>query len=128
MNATVQEWLRKAEADYKTAQRENQATQDFNHDAVCFHAQPCIEKWMKALLIQLDVIPPKTHDLVQLDQLLAQRCKQWSCPVEELRFLSRAAVDFRYPGEEADAQEAAEAFAIATRLRQKLFAILPPSP
>ena len=79
---------------------------------------------MKALLIHLGIVPPRTHDLTELDRLLAPVCSQWSWPAQELRFLTRAAVDFRYPGESADPEEAAESLDIATRLRANLRALL----
>ena len=124
MNETIKEWLAKAEGDYRTASREAQAVESPNYDAVCFHAQQCVEKLMKALLIQNAVVPPRTHDLPQLDQLLQAACPDWSWPVEELRFVTRAAVDFRYPGEMADADEAREAFAICGRIREKLLPMI----
>lgn len=81
MNDTVNEWISKAEGDYATARRELRAAESPNFDAVCFHAQQCIEKLMKALLIRLGVVPPKTHDLVILDRLLTPVAKgglgQW---------------------------------------------------
>ncbi len=124
MNDTVREWLEKAEKDYATARRELAAQEDLNYDAVCFHAQQCIEKLMKALLIQRSVMSGKTHDLAYLHQLLTPVCPEWSCPLEDLRFLTRAAVAFRYPGEAADREDAAQAFDIATRLREKLLLLL----
>jgi len=74
MNGTVKEWVLKAEADFATAGRELQATANPNYDAVCFHAQQCVEKLMKALLIHLGVTPPKTHDLGALEALLTPVC------------------------------------------------------
>jgi len=68
---------------------------------------------MKALLIRRGVTPPKTHDLVRLDGMLRAACSQWAWSLEDLRFLTRAAVDFRYPGEAADKEQAVEALAIA---------------
>ncbi|MBM4293330.1 MAG: HEPN domain-containing protein [Deltaproteobacteria bacterium] len=124
MTATVKEWIDKAEKDFATAGREMRAEDEPNYDAVCFHAQQCIEKLMKAPLIHLGVNPTKTHDLAYLDQFLAPVCPQWSWPVEELRFLTRAAVTFRYPGESAEKEEAAQALEIAGRLRQKLLPLL----
>ena len=124
MNDTVKEWIDKAERDLATARRELAAVEQANYDAVCFHAQQCIEKLMKALLIHLGVIPTKTHDLSFLDQLLTPICPKWSWPSDDLRFLSRAAVAFRYPGESADREEAAQAFDIATRVREKLLLLL----
>jgi hypothetical protein len=77
---------------------------------------------MKGLMI-LGVIPPKSHDLFHLDQLLSPVCQEWSWPTEDLRFLTRAAVDFRYPGESADHEEATQAFDIATRMREQLLSL-----
>ena len=128
MNATVREWVSKAEGDYRTAERELHPTGTPNFDAVCFHAEQCAEKLMKALLIHLGVTPPRSHDLVALDRLLTPACQSWSWPVEELRLLTRAAVDFRYPGESADHKEASEALEIVTRMRTKLLPLFGMSP
>ncbi len=124
MNATVKEWLNKAEKDFATACRELAAVDNPNYDAACFHAQQCIEKLMKGLMIHLGVIPNKTHDLAYLNQLLTPACTEWSWPSEDLRFLTRAAVAFRYPGESADKEEAQKALQIAAGLRDKLLALL----
>jgi HEPN domain-containing protein len=124
MNGTVKEWVSKAEGDYATAARELHAPESPNYDAACFHAEQCVEKLMKALLIHSGVTPPRTHDLAVLDRLLVPACQRWSWPVEELRLLTRAAVDFRYPGESADETEASESFEIATRMRAALRCLL----
>ncbi len=124
MNDTVKEWIDKAERDLATAKRELATVEQPNYDAVCFHAQQGIEKLMKALLIQLGAIPTKTHDLSFLDQLLSPVCPKWSWPSDDLRFLTRAAVAFRYPGESADREEAAQALDISDRLRGKLLLLL----
>jgi HEPN domain-containing protein len=50
MNPITNEWIDKAEGDFATAQRELQVVNDANYDAVCFHAQQCIEKYLKARL------------------------------------------------------------------------------
>jgi HEPN domain-containing protein len=120
MNATVKEWIAKAEADFATAGRERRARKNPNYDAICFHAQQGVEKLMKGLLILRGVIPPKTHDLVQLSELLCPACPQWSWPVEELRSVSRAAVMFRYPGESATRQDAIEVLGLARQIRRAL--------
>jgi HEPN domain-containing protein len=124
MNDTVKEWLHKAEKDYATAKRELAALEEPNYDAVCFHAQQCIEKLLKGLLIQRGIVPTKTHDLAYLGQLLVPLCPEWSSSVEDLRFLTRAAVAFRYPGESADREEAALSLDIATHLRKNLLSLI----
>ncbi len=70
MSALVEEWVKKADADFATAQREIAVTKTPNYDAVCFHAQQCCEKLMKALLLSVGVTPPRTHDLAYLATLL----------------------------------------------------------
>ena len=44
--------------------------------------------------------------------------------VEELRFLTRAAVEFRYPGEAADKDDAQRALAVAGAMRRLLLSLL----
>jgi HEPN domain-containing protein len=51
MNDTTREWFTKAEADCRTAERELAALEAPNFDAVCFHAQQCVEKTMKGILL-----------------------------------------------------------------------------
>jgi hypothetical protein len=69
-------------------------------------------------------MPPKTHDLVLLDGLLTPVCDGWSWPLEELRFLTRASVAFRYPGETADKDEAMDALKITQNIREAILRII----
>ena len=123
MNEVVREWIDKSEGDYLTATREVQADPP-NFDAVCFHAQQCVEKLMKAALIVRGQVPPKTHDLTVLSGLLASIDPQWNWPVEQLRLLSRSAVICRYPGESADREEAEAALEISKAMREHLLSLL----
>lgn len=120
MNEIVEEWIDKAEADFATAKREFAVTETTNFDAVCFHAQQCIEKLMKGLLIAHGVTPPKIHDLAHLSRLLSPVCAEWNWPLQELHFLSLAAVEFRYPGESSDREDASRALDICRRIRSRL--------
>lgn len=124
MNATVRDWVAKAEGDLTVARREMRARTDPNFDVVCYLAQQGVEKWMKAVLIHAREVPPKTHDLVVLSDLLTQRFPTWTWPVEELRLLSRAAVVYRYPGESATRAEARNILDLAGRLRNAVKAVL----
>ncbi|MBI2190739.1 MAG: HEPN domain-containing protein [Planctomycetes bacterium] len=56
MNETVREWIAKAQGDYATASRELQVKENPNFDAVCYHAEQCVEKLMKGLLIHLGAV------------------------------------------------------------------------
>jgi HEPN domain-containing protein len=119
MSALVDEWIKKAEADFDTAEREFAVAVNTNYDAVCFHSQQCVEKLMKALLLRFGEVPPKTHDLNHLSRLLAEFIEiTWR--KHELRFLASAAVEYRYPGETATREDGLRALDICKRLRSRL--------
>jgi len=90
-------------------ERECQATENPNYDGICFHAQQCAEKYLKARLCEEDITFSKIHDLVALlDQVLEVE-PAWESFREDLAYLSDFAVTFRYPGESADAESAIDA-------------------
>ncbi len=123
MNVVVREWIDKAERDSLTAVREA-AAEPPNYDAVCFYAQQSVEKLFKALLTAMGTMPPKTHDLTVLSQLLSSVFPEWKWPVEPLRLLSSAAVAFRYPGELAGPREADAALGASKDVRVPLLKLL----
>jgi len=124
MNKTLQEWIAKAEGDFCTAQRESQAADYPNYDAVCFHAQQCVEKLLKAVLIQRQVLAPKTHDLLQLHLLVRANVSSWRANLRSLEALSRGAVAYRYPGEKASKAQATRSLGACRRLRLALHQLL----
>jgi HEPN domain-containing protein len=97
----ISEWIAKAEGDYTTALREYRARKSPNYDAACFHAQQCVEKYLKAFLQKRQVLFAKTHDL----GVLLDACIKHSSLLEgwrdQFEMLSQYAVLFRYPGESA---------------------------
>ena len=120
MNVVVREWVSKAEGDYATAVREYRARKSPNYDAACFHAQQCIEKYLKGFLQARAVTFAKTHSLpVLLDQCLKIR-PMWKSLRNDLKDLTRYAVQFRYPGESADRENAKAALRIMKRCRQEI--------
>jgi len=50
MKPMTAECLAKAEGDFTMLQREMRARKDPNYDGICFHAQQCAEKYLKARL------------------------------------------------------------------------------
>ena len=65
------EWVEKAEADYKAAAALNRRRKEPLPDIVCYHCQQSAEKYLKAYLIAQSMPPPHIHDLVQLLGLAA---------------------------------------------------------
>lgn len=66
MHALTSEWIAKAEADWRVANREMRVQRGASYDAVCFHCQQCAEKYLKAFLQEQGHHIPKIHDLNQL--------------------------------------------------------------
>jgi HEPN domain-containing protein len=126
MNGPVEEWIAKSDDDFRVAEREFAVLNTPSYDAVCYHSQQSIEKLMKAVLIKNSTNPPRTHDLTILKDLIVVCQPEWSHPVEDLRFLTLAAVHYRYPGESADYEDASRALTVCRELRQKLFPLLKP--
>lgn len=84
MNGTTSEWVKKADGDFDVAQLAFRAELNPNHDAVCFRCQQCVEKHVKAVLIQDGVSPPKTHNLERLHEILHTLRPKVALDLEEL--------------------------------------------
>ena len=120
MPPDLAEWIAKAEADWATAQREFRVRRRTNFDAVCFHSQQRVEKYLKARLIKSDINFPKTHDLVALLALVQKVEPLWQPWKDSLAKLTYYAVSVRYPGESAERADAAEALKIAKLRRAEI--------
>ena len=73
--ADFRAWIKKAESDLKTAEHILTLEEDCPFDTVCFHAQQCAEKYLKALLVYRSIDFPKTHDIRLLMQRVPDREK-----------------------------------------------------
>lgn len=102
MSPVANEWIHKAEEDFSVAQKLYRARKDPAYNTICFHCQQCVEKYMKGILQELDIRFGKTHNLNELLNLLKPSRPLWEPFEAKLRFLSGFAVDFRYPGTDAD--------------------------
>lgn len=71
---------------------------DCPFDTVCFHAQQCVEKCMKAVLVRRQIPFGKTHDLEDLALLLPDEFNP-PLPTEDLARLTPHATNTRYPDE-----------------------------
>jgi HEPN domain-containing protein len=126
MQDEINRWIEKAEGDFRVASREIKVTDKPNYDAILFHCQQCIEKLLKGALIKHGIKPHKTHDLFELSQRLIEVFPDWSANQSDLIWLSKGAADFRYPGDSADFEEAAESFELCKKLRDRLLPLIQP--
>jgi HEPN domain-containing protein len=116
MKKLTAEWLRKAEADMRTA-RLAMTAKPLLTDSAAFSSQQAVEKFHKALLQEAGVVFAKTHDLVNLEKRLPSTAVVLKRYVRELKILSTFAVDYRYPGKHASARQARSALRWAEAIR-----------
>jgi len=119
MQPVTREWVEKADGDFRTALREFRARKQPNFDAACFHAQQCAEKYMKAFLQEKGISVDKTHDLIRLLSLMPMAIGLQAMQTQ-LALLSAAAVEFRYPGEQASREIAKESIQTCTSVRTEI--------
>jgi len=117
MKKITEEWITKAEKDYLVAIRELKTTPIVG-DAICFHAQQCVEKYMKAILQENEIEFEKIHDL----DVLFNKCVNFIPELESFRDdlvkLSTYAVDVRYPGFDVSEEEARECVEVMENVRK----------
>ena len=122
--SAVPEWMAKAEGDWEALEIPLSRDSPRLRDSVVFHAQQCVEKQLKARLIQLGQPVDKIHDLAALSRQLEAVDGHWSWNAEDLTDLSSGAVLARYPGFETSAEEQVELVQIASGLREALKILL----
>jgi len=122
----LREWVQVAEEDIRNADHTLTLQEGCPLRTVCFHAQQCAEKYLKALLTLRAVPFPKTHDLGELLGIMPSDIRV-DLTLEEAKELSSYAVETRYPSflEVPSRDEAERAVATARRVRQATRALLP---
>jgi HEPN domain-containing protein len=106
MKPIAAEWVARAEEDYVTARHLHRQRRFAVLSIVCFHCQHCAEKYLKALLAEIDIGYPKTHDLLALPALAAPKAEFPRRFCDHLEVLNDYAVEFRYPDGSATVPEA----------------------
>ncbi|MBI2899893.1 MAG: HEPN domain-containing protein [Planctomycetes bacterium] len=121
------EWVQKAESDVLSARHLLKIKAGCPTDAVCFHAQQCVEKYVKALLVVRNVDFPRTHDIGELIALLCGR-PRFGLPPDEERRLTGYATVARYPSgyDPIPLTEARRPVRLARQVRREARRLLPP--
>jgi HEPN domain-containing protein len=92
----LQKWLLRADNDLKVAEHEMAVPQEeLVTEAVCFHCQQAVEKYLKAYLVRRSVDFGKTHNLEYLVELCSKQDEEF-CTLE-VGNLTFYAVEVRYP-------------------------------
>ena len=115
----IGKWVSKAEVDYE-AMLHLAINKPFFNSVICFHAQQCAEKYLKAILISFDITPEKTHDIGKIITLLnSNNSNEDFTHLKKYLFLTDYAVFIRYPGnwDDPDEQETEEAMQACSEVR-----------
>jgi HEPN domain-containing protein len=117
MTPVTREWVDKAEGDYVAVSVLLRSRKHNRYDVICFHAQQCAEKYLKARLNEANIPFPKTHELSVLLPIVLPVEPLWAVFAAEMRTLETWAVLPRYPGFNATAASARTAVKICRSFR-----------
>ena len=117
MNPLALEWIEKAEDDYAAIQQLLLASNPL-HNIICFHAQQCIEKYLKAWLQEANIRAPRTHNLEELLDLIVATLPEWQHWQPDFKIIMAYAVDPPYPGDSRTAEDTQHAMHICNEVRQ----------
>lgn len=116
-NEVVEEWLQKAEEDYRAIVRLDPAETPY---VICFHCQQCIEKYLKSFLAANGETPIPTHNLIRLNNSATKYENSLEEIYDSLEELNPYSVPIRYPGIMVTKEDADKAVKIMNELRIKL--------
>lgn len=94
-DTNVQEWIQKADDDFKFAEYTLQETEFYSH--ACFHFQQASEKYLKAFIIANELPFTKTHILAALLKTCKDAGYQFDSLLDAAGFLDGSYIDTRYP-------------------------------
>ena len=122
----VRQWVERAEEDLSAAERLLVGEEYCLGSTVCFHAQQCVEKYLKAFLTSAQIEFPKMHSIVELMALLPAAARPQLGAEEQQRLTNYATVT-RYPGdwEPITRDEAEQAVGMARKVREEVRKHLP---
>ncbi|MHB2154430.1 HEPN domain-containing protein [Calditrichota bacterium GD2] len=115
-------WIQKAIEDLTVVEHELSFTaNEIPTGAVCFHAQQCVEKLLKAFLVYHNQEFGRTHNIEFLIQLCSEIDKDFAhLPSGDLSFY---AVEVRYPDDfyTPSIEEAEECYSLAISVKKFVF-------
>lgn len=118
MREITEEWVLKAEDDYRSAEALLYAVEIPIVDTACFHCQQCAEKYIKAYLEEHEIDFPRSHNLMQLLDLCIRLDAGFETIRRALQSLEHYAVTVRYPGLKVPIELGEQAYQVATRVRR----------
>ena len=117
MREIAEEWVFKAEDDYRSAKALLYEIESPIVDTACFHCQQTAEKYLKAFLEEHEVDFPRHHNVMKLLDMCVRIDDKFQSLRTDLQSLGNYAVTIRYPGLRVPFALGEEAFETATRIR-----------
>lgn len=126
MVKVVRQWIERAEEDLRNAEHTLTLGKDCPFGTICFHAEQCVEKYLKAFLVSQGIDFPKTHNIPELLALVPSSVRP-ALLAEEQEQLTDYATVTRYPGdwEPITRQDAEVAVKMARKVREAVRKHLP---
>jgi HEPN domain-containing protein len=122
----LREWLQKADNDLTAARQILKLGNAAPMETIGFHAQQCVEKYLKVVLVERGISVPKTHNIQALMRLIPRSHRPGLAAIEQKQLTNYAAAA-RYPEAGLDISFAAarKAVALAGRVRREIRQRLP---
>jgi HEPN domain-containing protein len=126
LHTILAEWVEKAEADLASAVRLLAEKEAWAAETICFHAQQCVEKYLKTMLVLARIDFPRTHDVRRLMGMLPSASRPDLSQAERDTLTPYATVT-RYPTGlgPLHIRQARQAVAMARRVRKHARSVLP---
>ena len=117
-DSLVKLWFKKADVDLLSIEN-NLNSNNIPTESVCFHAQQCVEKYLKGFLIHYNVEFKKVHDLSILLNQCVEIDENFNIFKNILPDLTVYAVEIRYPDDwyEPTIEDAKKAYNIAVKVK-----------
>ncbi len=111
------QWIAKAEEDWSVSHHLRARDAQGFANTICYHAQQCAEKYLKALIVKSGGTPPRIHHLPALLEAVAGQWPALAAVRGDCETLTPFAFGFRYPGEDATPQDVTTAISAVARVR-----------
>ena len=92
----IKEWIEKADHDLGTAKVIYLQIPEY-FDIIAYHCQQAVEKYLKALVINIEIYPPRTHNLMQLLDILTNNYEISNSLYAKAAILNNFSTEIRYP-------------------------------
>ena len=121
VSTVARQWAQKAEADLINATHTLTIVKNCPTETACFHAQQCVEKYLKSVLVLRGVDFPRTHSIRALVEMLPAGLRPKLAIIEQDQ-LTEYATTTRYPGdyEPISLSDARRAIRMAKRVRAEI--------